>query len=191
MKKFQKIANDIGALVDVKNAAYGNSFDDCGQFLKLLYPEGIPTDKYSDMLCIVRIFDKLKRIATKKDALGESPYSDIVGYGLLGLEKDNRGQKQVAHLHTSLEKLTEQIEDLEALEAQARRAQEENDTSAIATTKKEILCDICHNPVDNIPEAVGAVPGQKFAHETCFNSKLATAATNTGSTDNKLEERKA
>jgi hypothetical protein len=40
------------------------------------------------MLCVVRIFDKLKRIATNKDAFGESPYGDIIGYGLLGLHKD-------------------------------------------------------------------------------------------------------
>src|SRR5574340_465192 len=122
--KYKDLAERVGALVDEKNQAYGNSFDDCGQVLKLLYPEGIPTDKYSDMLCILRIFDKLKRIATKKDAFGESPYSDIVGYGLLGLEKDNRGLKTAsstattpAELDANLERLAEQIEKLEKQEA--------------------------------------------------------------------------
>jgi sulfate transport system permease protein len=50
----------------------------------------IKLEQYDDMLCIVRIIDKLFRIATAKDAFGESPYGDITGYGLLGLMKDRR-----------------------------------------------------------------------------------------------------
>jgi hypothetical protein len=37
------------------------------------------------MLAITRIVDKLFRIATKKDALGENPFKDIAGYGILGV----------------------------------------------------------------------------------------------------------
>jgi len=93
MGKYTELAEKIGKLVDNKNAAYGSSFDQAGDFLKLLYPNGIPVDSYTDMLCVVRIFDKLKRIATRKDAFGESPYGDIVGYGLLGLHKDGGAEK--------------------------------------------------------------------------------------------------
>jgi hypothetical protein len=93
MGKYTDLAEKIGKLVDEKNAAYGSSFDQAGDFLKLLYPDGIPVDSYTDMLCVVRIFDKLKRIATRKDAFGESPYGDIVGYGLLGLYKDGGTQR--------------------------------------------------------------------------------------------------
>ena len=93
MGKYTDLAERIGKLVDEKNAAYGSSFDQAGDFLKLLYPNGIPVDSYTDMLCVVRIFDKLKRIATRKDAFGESPYGDIVGYGLLGLYKDGGTDK--------------------------------------------------------------------------------------------------
>ena len=93
MGKYKELAERIGNLVDDKNAAYGSSFDQAGDFLKLLYPDGIPVDSYTDMLCVVRIFDKLKRIATRKDAFGESPYGDIVGYGLLGLYKDGGAGK--------------------------------------------------------------------------------------------------
>jgi len=85
MSKFKELGNRVGELVDEKNAAYGNSFGEAGEFLKILYPDGINPDQYTDMLCVVRIFDKMKRIATKKDAFGESPYQDIVGYALLGL----------------------------------------------------------------------------------------------------------
>jgi hypothetical protein len=35
-------------------------------------------------LLLVRIFDKQMRIATDADALGESPFADISGYGILG-----------------------------------------------------------------------------------------------------------
>ncbi|MBW2598588.1 MAG: hypothetical protein JRC60_00445 [Deltaproteobacteria bacterium] len=38
-------------------------------------------------MAVTRIIDKLFRIATDKDALGESPYHDIAGYGILGAMK--------------------------------------------------------------------------------------------------------
>jgi len=82
---YHVIAREIADLVLQKQAAYGDSFGQAGDFLLLLYPGGIPTEKYADMLTIVRIFDKLKRIATDRDALGESPYGDILGYCLLSL----------------------------------------------------------------------------------------------------------
>jgi hypothetical protein len=80
----KQIATEIGALVETKDAAYGNAFDLAGDFLKLLYPNGVSPNQYKDMLCLVRIFDKQKRIATNKGAFGENPYRDIVGYGMLG-----------------------------------------------------------------------------------------------------------
>ncbi|GAB6990869.1 hypothetical protein [Paenibacillus pini] len=85
---FEKVANEVAEIVKEKNIAYGDSFNTCGEFLKLLYPNGIAPDQYSDALCMVRIFDKQMRIANKKDAFGESPYRDITGYGLLGVVKD-------------------------------------------------------------------------------------------------------
>jgi hypothetical protein len=87
---FEKIAEQIGKTVAEKNIAYGNSFAEAEQFLKILYPNGIPVTSYGDVLCIARIFDKLKRIATKKDAFGESPYADLAGYAILGLHRDNK-----------------------------------------------------------------------------------------------------
>jgi hypothetical protein len=71
-----------------KNVAYGSAFSKSGDFLKLLYPDGIRPEQYTDMLLLVRIFDKQMRIATDKNALGENPFSDIAGYGILGVVKD-------------------------------------------------------------------------------------------------------
>jgi hypothetical protein len=87
-KDFNRIAAEIGALVTEKNAAYGDSFAKCGEFLRLLFPAGIQPEQYDDALALVRIFDKQMRIAARKDAFGESPYRDIAGYGLLGVAKD-------------------------------------------------------------------------------------------------------
>jgi len=85
MGKFETIAAEIGRLVEQKNQAYGSAFAKVGDFLRLLYPEGIKPEQYSDALLLVRIFDKQMRIATAKDALGENPFSDIAGYGILGV----------------------------------------------------------------------------------------------------------
>ena len=90
---FEKIAEDIGKLVNEKNKAYGNSFADSDKFLKILWPNGVPVGQYSDMLTIVRIFDKLKRISTDNDAFGESPYGDIMGYCILALNNHNKSQE--------------------------------------------------------------------------------------------------
>ena len=85
MVDYEELGRRVGAIVNEKNKAYGNSFGAAGEFLKLLYPDGVRPEQYTDMLCLVRVLDKLKRIATDKDAFGESPYSDLAGYSLLGL----------------------------------------------------------------------------------------------------------
>jgi hypothetical protein len=86
---YLELAEQIGKLVEEKNAAYGSSFDKTGDFLKLLYPNGVNINQYNDMLCLVRIFDKLMRIANDKGAFSEEPYKDIMGYALLGLKMTN------------------------------------------------------------------------------------------------------
>lgn len=82
---FRRIGTAIGQLVAEKNAAYGDAFAKCGDFLRLLYPDGIQPEQYDDALGLVRVFDKQMRIATAKNALGESPWRDIAGYGVLGV----------------------------------------------------------------------------------------------------------
>mgnify|MGYP001490986316 FL=1 len=81
--KYEQIARRIGRLVDEKNKAYGDAFHRSGEFLKILYPNGITPEQYGDMLAIVRVFDKLMRIANRKNAFGENPWNDVAGYGIL------------------------------------------------------------------------------------------------------------
>ena len=83
MKIYEEEGQKIGKLVDEKNHAYGDSFRLSGGILKILYPKGVKPEQYDDMLAIVRVIDKIFRIATDRDALGESPWVDIVGYGIL------------------------------------------------------------------------------------------------------------
>ncbi len=92
--KFLSIGQQIGRLVEEKNAAYGSSFAKAGAALRLLYPNGISPKQMDDALLIARIWDKLQRIATDRDSLGESPYRDIAGYGILGVAMQDIKRKQ-------------------------------------------------------------------------------------------------
>lgn len=92
-KSFTELALDIGKLVEDKNKSYGSAFNKAGDFLRVLYPEGIKPSQYKDMLCVVRIFDKLMRIATSYEGTKEKEvdaYSDIMGYALLGLSSSEK-----------------------------------------------------------------------------------------------------
>jgi hypothetical protein len=91
-KDYEDIGAHIGWLVDNKNSAYGDSFSNSGEVLKLLYPNGVKPGEYKTLLAVTRIIDTLFRIATDKDAFGEDPWRDIVGYGLLALAA-NKGLK--------------------------------------------------------------------------------------------------
>jgi len=84
-KTYKQIGEEIGKLVEEKNAAYGSSFAECHKILSVLYPEGIKPEQYTDALAIIRVIDKLFRIANNKDAFVESPWNDIAGYAILGV----------------------------------------------------------------------------------------------------------
>ncbi|MBM88261.1 MAG: hypothetical protein CMQ41_07755 [Gammaproteobacteria bacterium] len=83
--KYTEIGQQIGQLVQQKNEAYGDSFSKSEDILKVLFPNGVQPNQYRDLLAITRIIDKLFRIATNKDALGENPWSDICGYAILAI----------------------------------------------------------------------------------------------------------
>jgi len=85
---YEKIGQEIGKLVKEKNLAYGDSFGRAGQIIEILYPNGVDPRQYTDFLTIIRVLDKLFRIANDKGAFGESPWKDIVGYGILGVAND-------------------------------------------------------------------------------------------------------
>lgn len=73
----------LNDLLPKKNLAYGNSYVKVPSIMKILYPNGIPLEKYDDALAIVRVMDKVCRIVESNDPLGENPWFDIAGYGVL------------------------------------------------------------------------------------------------------------
>lgn len=89
-RPYLESAIDIANLVEEKQLAYGDSFGKAGKIMEILYPDGIFFDNMDDALTVVRILDKLFRIATKKKAFGESPWKDIMGYALLATVRDGR-----------------------------------------------------------------------------------------------------
>jgi hypothetical protein len=88
--RYEQLGAEIGRLVAEKQAAYGDSFAKAGDVLRILYPNGVTLEQLDDMLTIARVLDKLFRIATAKDAFGESPWADVTGYGLREVEKAQR-----------------------------------------------------------------------------------------------------
>jgi len=93
MSSFQALASALAELIERKNRAYGDSVTRSANILAILYPEGVKPTDYSDLLLVVRVLDKLSRIATDKDALEETPWRDISGYGLLGWRTDESREK--------------------------------------------------------------------------------------------------
>jgi len=89
---YESVAAEVAQLVQEKQEAYGDSFGRSHKIIEVLYPDGIPPDKMTDALAITRVIDKLFRIATRKDAFGEDPWRDILGYALLAVVR-NLGDK--------------------------------------------------------------------------------------------------
>lgn len=91
--KFESAGREIGALVDTKQAQYGDAISAVDDIMAILYPNGIPKEKMRDMLLIVRMLDKICRLSLGNGEGGESPFKDISGYGLLGAKHVNNGGK--------------------------------------------------------------------------------------------------
>ena len=88
---YHVLAARVADLVEAKQDQYGRSFEVAPKILALLYPDGVRAEQYDALLAVVRILDKLKRIATAKQGDGENPALDIAGYGLLMLAQRERG----------------------------------------------------------------------------------------------------
>lgn len=87
---YPTLGKEIGELVEKKQVAYGNSHGKSGDVMRILYPQGIAPTQMDDALTVVRVLDKLFRIATDRDALGEDPWKDLCGYGLLAAAKGKK-----------------------------------------------------------------------------------------------------
>jgi len=95
-ERLAKLGRQIGMIVAEKNIAYGDAVTVTTEILKKLYPDGITPKQYQDVFLVVRIVDKLCRIANKKGAFDESPFMDIAGYGILGVDYDQQKDIYIA-----------------------------------------------------------------------------------------------
>lgn len=77
----------LGALVDRKQREYGDSFHRSVRIIEVLWPDGIPPSAYQDALALIRVIDKLFRVAAGKIG-DENPWRDIAGYSLLSADGD-------------------------------------------------------------------------------------------------------
>lgn len=94
---YEELGSSIGAHVDKAQTAYGNSFGQAGDVLRVFlrpYYKGdgtyiIPDNLLDHLLVQVRIIDKQFRVFSNPsgDLMSESPYKDIAGYGLLGARR--------------------------------------------------------------------------------------------------------
>lgn len=86
-RDFTARANRIGKLTAEKNVRYGDSVRRSGQILRVLWPDGIPPDKYAAAGILMRMSDKMIRIANfDMSSDDENPFDDVNGYALLGGE---------------------------------------------------------------------------------------------------------
>jgi hypothetical protein len=90
---YMEAAVATAKLVEEKQVAYGDAFGKAGNIIRELYPNGVRPDQFEGLLAITRIIDKFFRIATKKDAFGESPWHDVHGYATLMVVKENSKKK--------------------------------------------------------------------------------------------------
>lgn len=90
---FEQIGSEIGQLVETKQKAYGDSFNQAFELMKVFLNKYrtvngdyvISEDLLRHLLIQVRIIDKQNRIFSNPsgDLMGENGYADIIGYGIL------------------------------------------------------------------------------------------------------------
>jgi hypothetical protein len=98
--KFTEIALEIGEFTDMKNKQYGSSVDATQKMIEVLmerytYDEDnylMPKSLLKHILLQVRMMDKQNRIFNNPSGEGdsESPYRDLGGYSLIGIDMTER-----------------------------------------------------------------------------------------------------
>ena len=93
---YKEIAAGVAKLVEEKQQAYGNAFEKITAILKVLYPYGIVPDEYQNLGLVIRILDKIARIAEHNgdDLMQEDSWKDICGYTLLAMAQKDEGEEE-------------------------------------------------------------------------------------------------
>lgn len=99
---YTEIGRAIGKLVDDKNRIYGDAFSKTGDFLKILYPNGIEVKDYNNVLALARVFDKIMRVANGNQG-NENAWNDLAGYGILMSGVDARVEAEKKRIYEEME----------------------------------------------------------------------------------------
>jgi hypothetical protein len=99
-EKFTEIALEIGKFTDMKNKQYGSSVDATYKMMEVLMERYtydkenylMPKALLKHILLQVRMMDKQNRIFNNPSGKGdsESPYKDLTGYSLIGIDMVNK-----------------------------------------------------------------------------------------------------
>ena len=85
MGKFEEIGRSRGKLLDSKQKQYGSeAIPAVEEMMKILFPQGIPSEKIGESILISRILEKLCRITFGDGSGDEDAFADIQGYGMIG-----------------------------------------------------------------------------------------------------------
>jgi hypothetical protein len=89
-KRLRKVGVGVTKNTIAKNRKYGDAARTVSDLVHVLYPDGIQPYQYDNALLLIRLLDKVVRVASytpeRLAADDESPWIDIAGYGLLGAE---------------------------------------------------------------------------------------------------------
>ena len=91
--KISDIAKNVRDIVITKNETYGDSVSKSAKLMHVLYPDGIAPSHYDDAHLIIRVLDKLSRLASA-DITKRAKYDawqDIAGYGIIGASNHEEG----------------------------------------------------------------------------------------------------
>ena len=84
---FHSLGEELADMLDNKNRQYGDSYARMAHVLPMFYPDGVPGDHLLDAVFILRIIDKLMRIASAQGDDMEDPVKDIAGYAILRMKE--------------------------------------------------------------------------------------------------------
>jgi len=84
---FYDIASELAEMLTNKNRKYGDSYARMAHVLPIFYPDGVPGNHLLDAVFILRIIDKLMRIASAQSDDEEDPVADIAGYAILRMRE--------------------------------------------------------------------------------------------------------
>jgi len=87
LEDFLGLGEEIGRMLADKNRKYGDSYARMAHVLPMFYPDGVPGDHLLDAIFILRIIDKLMRIASAQGDDEEDPVKDVAGYAILRMRE--------------------------------------------------------------------------------------------------------